>query len=243
MVMLEIVAVPVLTDNYVWLIHNPELGETAAVDPSVADPVLEAAAARGWRLTQILNTHWHPDHTGGNQGIQAATGCTIIAPAEAKRVSEVDLIVSEGDRVTVAGHEAAVWDIPAHTAGHIAYYFEDEGMIFVGDTLFAMGCGRLFEGTPEQMYGNLRRIAALPGQVRIYCGHEYTLANARFGAHVEPGNEAVADRMIEVTALREQGQVTLPTTVAQELATNPFVRAADAEEFARLRRDKDSFRS
>ena len=241
--MLEVAAVPVLTDNYVWLIHNSEIGETAAIDPSVADPVLEAAAAKGWPLTQILNTHWHPDHTGGNQGIQAATNCTIIAPAEAERVSKVDRIVGEGDRVAVAGREAVVWEIPAHTAGHIAYYFEGEGMIFVGDTMFAMGCGRLFEGMPEQMYRNLRRIAALPEDVRIYCGHEYTLANARFAAHAEPGNDAVADRLAAVSALREAGRITLPTTVAQELATNPFVRAPNVEEFARLRRAKDSFRS
>jgi len=240
---MEIVAVPVLTDNYVWLIHNAESGETAAVDPSAADPVLEAAASRGWRLTQILNTHWHPDHTGGNQGIQAATGSTIVAPAEAERVSKVDRIVGEGDRVNVAGREAVVWEIPAHTAGHIAYYFEDERMIFVGDTMFAMGCGRLFEGTAQQMYQNLRRIAALPEDVRIYCGHEYTLANARFAAHAEPGNDAIADRLAAVSALRDAGDITLPTTVAAELVTNPFVRAPNMEEFARLRRDKDSFRS
>ena len=241
--MLETVAVPVLTDNYVWLIHNPETGETAAVDPSVAEPVLDAVAAKGWRLTQILTTHWHPDHTGGNAGIQAATGAPITAPAEAKRVSSVDHIVREGDRVRVAGSEALVWDIPAHTAGHIAYYFEDEGMIFVGDTMFAMGCGRLFEGTAEQMYSNLQRIAALPGDVRIFCGHEYTLANARFAAHVEAGNKAIDARLDEVQALRHAGQITLPMTVAQELATNPFVRAANAQEFARLRAAKDSFRS
>jgi len=240
---MEIVAVPVLTDNYVWLIHNAESGETAAVDPSAADPVLEAAASRGWRLTQILNTHWHPDHTGGNQGIQAATGSTIVAPAEAERVSKVDRIVGEGDRVNVAGREAVVWEIPAHTADHIAYYFEDERMIFVGDTMFAMGCGRLFEGTAQQMYQNLRRIAALPKDVRIYCGHEYTLANARFAAHAEPGNDAIADRLAAVSALRDAGDITLPTTVAAELVTNPFVRAPNVEEFARLRRDKDSFRS
>jgi len=240
---MEIVAVPVLTDNYVWLIHNAESGETAAVDPSAADPVLEAAASRGWQLTQILNTHWHPDHTGGNQGIQAATGSTIVAPAEAERVSKVDRIVGEGDRVNVAGREAVVWEIPAHTAGHIAYYFEDERMIFVGDTMFAMGCGRLFEGTAQQMYQNLRRIAALPKDVRIYCGHEYTLANARFAAHAEPGNDAIADRLAAVSALRDAGDITLPTTVAAELVTNPFVRAPNVEEFARLRRDKDSFRS
>ena len=240
--MLEVAAVPVLTDNYVWLIHDPESGETAAVDPSVADPVLDAVAAKGWRLTQVLNTHWHPDHTGGNQGIQAATGAPITAPAEAERVSKVDRVVREGDRVTVAGRDAVVWDIPAHTAGHIAYYFEDEGMIFVGDTMFAMGCGRLFEGTAEQMYANMQRIAALPGEVRIYCGHEYTLANARFAEQADPENRAVQQRMERVKALREAGEITLPTTVAEERETNPFVRATNVEEFARLRAAKDSFR-
>jgi len=240
---MEIVAVPVLTDNYVWLIHNDETGETAAVDPSVSEPVLDAAAARGWSVTQVLNTHWHPDHTGGNEGIKAATGCTITAPAEAKRVSQVDRVVVEGDRVTVAGAECVVWEIPAHTAGHIAYYFEDEGMIFVGDTMFAMGCGRLFEGTAEQMYSNLQRIAALPGDIRIYCGHEYTLANARFAAHAEPQNEAVSARLDQVKGLRDRGLITLPTTVAEERGTNPFVRASNVAEFARLRAEKDSFRS
>ena len=241
--MIEIVPVPVLTDNYVWLIHDSESGETAAVDPSVADPVLDAAAAKGWRITQVLNTHWHPDHTGGNQAIQAATGCAITAPAEAERVSKVDRIVGEGDRVIVAGQQAMVWEIPAHTSGHIAYYFEDEGLIFVGDTMFAMGCGRLFEGTAQQMYANLQRIAALPENVRIYSGHEYTLANAHFAAQVEPNNAAVADRMKNVEAMRAAGEVTLPTSVGQERETNPFVRATNWEEFARLRSAKDSFRS
>ena len=239
---LKVSAVPVLNDNYVWLIQDPETGETAAVDPSVSDPVLEAAAADGLRITQVLNTHWHPDHTGGNDGIRDATSCTITGPAEAERVSKLDRIVSEGDRVTVAGAEAVVWNIPAHTNGHIAYHFEDEGMIFVGDTMFAMGCGRLFEGTAEQMYSNMKRIADLPQDVRIYCGHEYTLANARFAAHAEPGNAAVADRMRHVAAQREAGEVTLPTTVAQERETNPFVRATDAQAFALLRTEKDSFR-
>jgi len=243
MVMLEVSAVPVLTDNYVWLIHNAEIGETAAVDPSVADPVLDAVAARGWAITQVLNTHWHPDHTGGNEAIKAATDCSITAPDEARRVSQVDRVVSEGDRVTVAGAEAIVWHIPAHTAGHVAYYFEQEGMIFVGDTMFAMGCGRLFEGTAEQMYSNMQRIAALPADVRIYCGHEYTLSNARFAAFVEPQNAAIADRLTEVRAMRERGEITLPTTVAQERETNPFVRSTNVEEFARRRAEKDSFRS
>ena len=240
--MLEVVAVPVLTDNYVWLIHDPESGDTAAVDPSVAAPVLDAVSAKGLRLTQVLNTHWHPDHTGGNEAIRAATGSPIIAPAEAERVSKVDHIVVEGDRVSVCGAEAVVWDIPAHTAGHVAYYFEKERMIFVGDTMFAMGCGRLFEGTAEQMYANMLRIASLPDDVRIYCGHEYTLANARFALHAEPKNQAVRDRLHRVEALRNAGEITLPTTVAEERATNPFVRASDAQDFARLRTEKDSFR-
>ncbi|HEX6741930.1 MAG TPA: hydroxyacylglutathione hydrolase [Sphingomicrobium sp.] len=240
---MDITAVPVLTDNYVWLLHDSDSGETAAVDPSVSEPVLAAAAANGWRLTQVLNTHWHPDHTGGNAGIQAATGAPITAPAEAERVGRVDRVVAEGDRVRVCGAEAVVWHIPAHTAGHIAYYFEDDGLIFVGDTMFAMGCGRLFEGSAEQMYANLQRIAALPEHVRIYCGHEYTLANARFAAQAEPDNQAVAARLAAVVALRDAGTITLPTTVAEERETNPFVRATNVEEFARLRLAKDSFRS
>lgn len=239
---LTVSAVPVLTDNYVWLITDTDTGETAAVDPSVAEPVLEAVAAKGLRLTQVLNTHWHPDHTGGNQGIRAATGCTIIGPAEAEKVSRIDRIVAEDDRVTVAGAEAVVWDIPAHTAGHIAYYFEDEGMIFVGDTMFAMGCGRLFEGTAEQMYANMQRIAALPDDVRIYCGHEYTLSNARFATQADSASVNVQQRLERVSAQRDAGEITLPTTVREERATNPFVRAGNVQEFAELRAAKDSFR-
>ena len=238
---LTVSAVPVLTDNYVWLIRNSDSGEVAAIDPSVAQPVLDAVETDKLKLTQVLNTHWHPDHTGGNEAIKAATGCSITAPAEAQRVSLVDRIVAEGDRVIVAGAKAVIWDIPAHTAGHIAYYFEEERMIFVGDTLFAMGCGRLFEGTAEQMYSNMRRIASLPDDVRIYCGHEYTQANARFAAHVDTENPDVARRLESVAAMRDRGEITLPTTVAEERATNPFVRARSVDEFARLRAMKDNF--
>ena len=240
--MLEIVAVPVLSDNYVWLLHDLKSGDTIGVDPSVDVPVLDAAAARGWRITHILNTHWHPDHTGGNAGIKTATGCPITAPAEAEKVSPVDRIVAEGDRVKIGSLEAAVWDIPAHTAGHIAFHFEEAGMIFVGDTLFAMGCGRLFEGTPEQMFANMQRFAGLPDETQVYCGHEYTLANGRFAAHVDPRNQEVAERLARVAAMREAGQVTLPTTIGEERATNPFMRASDAAEFAELRQSKDAFR-
>ena len=240
--MIAVVPISALSDNYVWLLHNTETGETAAVDPSVDQAVLDAAEVRGWTIGQILNTHWHPDHVGGNAGIKAATGCTVTAPAaETSRIAGVDRGVAEGDRLTVCGLEAVVWEIPAHTAGHIAYYFENAGMIFVGDTLFAMGCGRLFEGTADQMFSNMRRFATLPDDVDVYCGHEYSLANARWAVTAESENQALAQRLTEVEQARADGRVTLPTTIGQERATNPFLRARDAAEFADLRRAKDSF--
>jgi hydroxyacylglutathione hydrolase len=238
---LEIVPVPVLSDNYVWLIHDEESDETAAVDPSVGPPVLDTAAARDWRITQVLNTHWHPDHTGGNQAIHDAAGAPVTGPDEVRRVYQPDSIVAEGDSVSVGRWTAEVWDIPAHTGGHVAYYFKDAKAVFVGDTLFAMGCGRLFEGTAEQMHSNLQRLAALPADVRVYCGHEYTLANARFAVTVDPDNQALAGRLATVEAKRNRGEVTLPTTIGEERATNPFMRAGSVEEFARLRQQKDSF--
>ena len=239
---LEIVPVPVLRDNYVWLVHDPDSAETVAVDPSVADPVLEEAARRGWRITQIWNTHWHPDHTGGNDAIRAATGCTITGPAEAEKVSRMDRVVAGGDRARIGGIEAELIDIPAHTAGHVAFHLPAAQAAFVGDTLFAMGCGRLFEGDAAQMYESLQRLAALPEATRIYCGHEYTLDNGRFALTVEPGNPALVRRVEEVKATRDRGEVTLPTTIALERATNPFVRADSVEEFARRRAAKDGFR-
>jgi hydroxyacylglutathione hydrolase len=239
--MLEIVPVPALSDNYVWLMHDPASGETVAVDPSVADPVLEAAAARGWSISQVWNTHWHPDHTGGNDAIRAATGCTITGPGEAERVSKMDRIVAGGDRARIGTFEAELIDIPAHTAGHVCFHLPEAGIAFTGDTLFAMGCGRLFEGNAEQMYANMQRLAALPPETRIYCGHEYTLANGLFALSVEPDNEALVRRMEEVKAQRERGEVTLPTTVALERATNPFMRASSVEELAARRAAKDAF--
>jgi hydroxyacylglutathione hydrolase len=239
--MLEIIPVPVLRDNYVWLIHDPDSGETAAVDPSVGPPVLDAAQSRGWAIAQVLNTHWHPDHTGGNEAIHAATAAPVTGPDEVRRVYQPDRIVTEGDRIDVGRWGAEVWSIPAHTAGHIAFYFADAKAVFVGDTMFAMGCGRLFEGTAAQMHHNLQRLAALPDDVRVYCGHEYTLANARFAVTVEADNKALADRLARVEAARERGEVTLPTTIGEERATNPFMRAASVEELARLRTMKDSF--
>jgi hydroxyacylglutathione hydrolase len=241
--MLEIVPVPVLSDNYVWLMHDPASGETVAVDPSVADPVLAAAAALGWRISQVWNTHWHPDHTGGNDSIRAATGCTITGPREAERVSRMDRVVAGGDRARIGAIEAEVIDIPAHTGGHVAFHLPAERVAFTGDTLFAMGCGKLFEGNAEQMHDNLQRLAALPPKTRVYCGHEYTLANGLFALTIEPDNETLIHRVGEVRAARTRGEVTLPTTIALELATNPFMRASSAAELAERRRAKDEFRA
>ncbi len=241
--MVEIVRIPALTDNYIWLVHEPASGETVVIDPAVAEPVLAEATARGWRIGQIWNTHWHPDHTGGNAEIKQATGCTVIGPAaEAARIPTLDRLVAEGDRVSLGALEATVLEVPAHTAGHIAYHLADERVIFVGDTLFAMGCGRLFEGTAEQMYANMQRLAALAPETEVYCAHEYTLSNARFAAAAEPGNEAIARRLAEAEAARAAGEATVPTTIGVERETNPFMRAASAAELAERRRAKDNFR-
>jgi len=240
---LEIVRIPALSDNYIWLVHDAASGETAVIDPAEAQPVLDAAAARGWTIGQIWNTHWHPDHTGGNAGIKAATGALVTGPAaEAARIPTLDRQVAEGDTVRLGGIEARVLEVPAHTAGHIAFHLPTERMAFVGDTLFAMGCGRLFEGTAEQMHLNLQRFAAFPPETAIYCAHEYTLSNGRFALAAEPGNEAIQGRMASVEAARAAGEATVPTTVALELATNPFLRASSAQELAELRRWKDDFR-
>ncbi len=240
--MIEVVRIPVLSDNYVWLAHEPESGETAVIDPAVAEPVLAETARRGWTITQIWNTHWHPDHTGGNAAIKAATGCTITGPAaEAERIPTLDRLVGEGDRVALGEIEADVLEVPAHTAGHIAYHFPEEATLFIGDTLFAMGCGRLFEGTPAQMHANLQRLAGLPPDTLVYCAHEYTLSNGRFALTVEPENGALRERMAKVEAARAADEPTVPTTIADERATNPFMRAASVEELAARRAAKDAF--
>ncbi len=240
--MLEIVRIPVLSDNYVWLVHEPASGETMAVDPAVADPVLAEAESRGWGITQIWNTHWHPDHTGGNEAIKAATRCLVTGPeAEKARIPTLDLMVKEGDTVALGGIEARVIDVPAHTAGHIAYHMPSENAAFVGDTLFAMGCGRLFEGTPAQMYANMRKLERLPSETRVYCAHEYTQANGRYALVAEPDNAALAERMRDVDAMRDRGEATVPTTIALERATNPFMRAATVEDLAARRAAKDAF--
>ena len=240
--MLEIVAVPAFTDNYIWLVRDDASGETAVVDPGDAAPALAEAERRGWKITQVWNTHHHWDHSGGNVAMKEATGCTVSGPA-AENIPARDVALSEGSELVIGEHRGRVMEIPGHTLGHIALVFDDDRNAFVGDTLFAMGCGRLFEGTPQQMHTSLQRLAGLAEDTALYCGHEYTLANARFAAHAEPDNRAIAERLEQVKGLRDKGQITLPTSVAEERATNPFVRASNWEEFARLRSAKDSFSS
>ena len=239
---MEIVAVPAFSDNYIWLVHDEASGETAVVDPGDAAPALAEAQRRGWAIDQIWNTHWHPDHTGGNLAIKEATGARISGPASG-RIPGRDIPLAEGGEVRLGNHFGRVIEVPGHTLDHIALIFDEDRVAFVGDTLFAMGCGRLFEGTPEQMYRSLRRITELPADARLFSAHEYTLSNARFAVHADPQNHALEQRLANVEALRDAGMITLPTTVAEELETNPFVRASNWEEFAELRAAKDSFRS
>ena len=187
---LDIDRIAALSDNYIWLVHDPDSGETMVVDPAEADPVLAEAERRGWRINVIWNTHWHPDHTGGNAAIKQATGAPVIAPAaEAAKIPTADRLVAEGDTVMLGKHVATVLETPAHTAGHITYHFADDAVAFTGDTLFAMGCGRLFEGSAAQMYANMQRLADLPPETSVYCAHEYTLSNARYARVAEPDNE------------------------------------------------------
>lgn len=239
--MLQVVRIPVLSDNYVWLLHDDASGETVAIDPAVADPVLAAATARGWTIGQIWNTHWHGDHVGGNAAIKAATGCVITGPtAEADKIGTLDRTVGEGDVVRIGDHAAQVMAVPAHTAGHIAYHLAGDHIVFVGDTLFAMGCGRLFEGTAAQMFANMARLAALPDETAVYCAHEYTLSNGRFALTIEPDNEALAARVAAVEAARAQGEPTVPTSIGAERNTNVFMRARDVAELAARRAAKDA---
>lgn len=239
--MLEIVRVPVLADNYAWLIHDGDTARTIVIDPGAAPPVLDAAAARGWTVAEVWLTHWHPDHVGGAAEIRTATGARVLGPeAERAKIPALDDGLSDGDVAELGGHAAQVWHVPGHTAGHIAFHFAADDAVFTGDTLFAMGCGRLFEGDAAQMFANFRRYARLPDDTRVYCGHEYTQSNGRFALSVDPDNAALVRRMAEVDALRAAGEPTVPTTIGAERATNPFFRAATVAAFAELRARKDA---
>ena len=253
---LEIVPVPALADNYVYLLREPESGLVAAVDPSQAKPVFDALAARNWRLTHILNSHHHWDHTDGNLELKEKTGATVVGPkADEARIPGIDVALKEGETFTFGNETAQIFDIPGHTRGHIAFYFPESKALFSGDTLFSLGCGRLFEGTPGQMWASLSKLKRLPPDTRVYCGHEYTAKNARFALTLEPDNAALNERWKEVHVLRGEGRPTVPALLGQEVAANPFLRAdapelkralnmetADpVEVFAEVRRRKDAF--
>jgi len=238
---LDIALFPCLYDNYGLLIHDRDSGETATIDTPEAVKIEAECEARGWTLTQIWNTHHHPDHTGGNRGLKKRHGLTITGPGQMNRIPGLDIGVSGGDKFLFGQHEVQVIATPGHTLDHIIYYVPAAKAAFVGDTIFVLGCGRLFEGTPEQMYASLSAIAALPDETRLYCAHEYTLSNAKFAVTVEPGNRALTDYIKTAKALREAGQPTVPTSVAAEKAANPFMRAENAERLGEIRRAKDAF--
>jgi hydroxyacylglutathione hydrolase len=222
---IEIEMFPCLADNYGFLLHDADADVTAAVDTPEAAAIMRALERRGWRLTHILNTHHHGDHAGGNLALKSHTGCTIVGPRnDAERIPGIDVLVGEGDVVMLGTHRVEVYETPGHTRGHIVYYLPEDGVAFVGDTLFAMGCGRLFEGSPAQMWASLQKILRWPADTRLYCAHEYTAANGRFALTVEPHNGELRERMRAVERLRTAGLATVPTTVALERATNPFLR-------------------
>ncbi|WP_411817115.1 hydroxyacylglutathione hydrolase [Hyphococcus sp. DH-69] len=253
---IEIRQFPCLSDNYGYLIRDHESGLVATIDtpdPGAINNELESA---GWKLTHILNTHHHFDHAGGNLALKEKWGCQIIGPKnEQEKIPGIDRVVGDGDVVELGQSIAKVFDTPGHTLGHIIYHFEDDAAAFVGDTIFAMGCGRLFEGTPDQMWSSLQKISSMPHETKLYCAHEYTKANAAFALSVDPSNAALQARAKEVDSMRAQNLPTVPTTVEKELATNPFLRAEDkslqtninmdgasaVDVFAKTRALKDSF--
>jgi hydroxyacylglutathione hydrolase len=251
--MLTVHQFPCLSDNYGYLLHNSVTGDTAAIDTPDAKEYLTQAEARGWTITDIWNTHWHPDHAGGNAEIKAATGCTITGPAEVEGKFPIDRVVSHGDTVSLGEHRADVIDVSGHTNGHIAFHVVEEGIAFVGDSVFALGCGRMFEGEPEQFWRSLDRLRRLSTETVLYCAHEYTQSNAKFALHADPDNTELKAYAAEIEAKRARGEWTVPTVLKRELATNPFLRADDPamqsrwggaaphDTFAALRAAKDKF--
>lgn len=254
--MLEIVQIPVLNDNYIYVLHDNDSEKTAVVDPAVAENVLVVLKEKSWNLDYILNTHHHNDHVGGNETLVKETGCKVVGFArDASRIPHISITVEDGDTFALGSSIAQIMYVPGHTLGHILYWFEDAKALFCGDTLFSLGCGRLFEGTPEQMYYSLQRIAQMPEDTRIFCAHEYTQDNGRFALTVEPNNIDLQEFMDNVYQLRKEGLSTIPSTLGNELRANPFLRphsaeirktlnkehANDGEVFAEIRRRKDRF--
>ncbi|HWM30402.1 MAG TPA: hydroxyacylglutathione hydrolase [Methyloceanibacter sp.] len=256
MARLEVHQFPSRSDNYGVLVHDKATGATAAIDAPDAEELLAALHEKGWKLTHILTTHHHSDHTAGNAAVKRATGCTIVGPAkEAESIPGIDVTVREGERVEIGAATARVIETPGHTRGHVSYHFPDDELVFVGDTLFSVGCGRLLEGDAKTMWSSLEKLAKLPPETTLYCGHEYTDANCRFALTVEPENNALQARAKEVAKLAERGAPALPTTIKQELDSNPFLRPSSPaiqkrlgmegrplnEIFGEIRRRKDQF--
>ena len=253
--MLEIIQIPVLTDNYIYVLHDHRQQQTAVVDPAEAEPVIELLNTKGWHLNYILNTHHHNDHIGGNQALKANTGCQIMASHfDSKRIPGVDIGLGEGDKFQIGASVFHVMSTPGHTNGHICYYTPEAEALFCGDTLFSLGCGRLFEGSAGELWNSLQKIKALPKTTQIYCAHEYTLANAKFAITIDPENQDLIKRYQEVIRLREQNLPTLPVELATELLTNPFLRSeeihysntfskahSEIDRFSHLRHLKDIF--
>jgi hydroxyacylglutathione hydrolase len=233
---------PCLSDNYGVLVHCPETGATASIDAPEAASVEKALAGRGWKLTHILITHHHHDHVGGVEELKNKWNCEVIGNAdEPHGLPGLTGTVTPGGTYDFARHKAHIIATPGHTLGHITWHFADDGVAFAGDTLFTLGCGRVFEGTMEQMWDSMKKLAALPPETVVYCGHEYTLSNGKFALTVEPDNQALKARMADIEKLRAEGKPTVPTTIAEELETNPFLRAGSAARFAEVRKAKDNF--
>ncbi len=253
---LEVYQFPCLSDNYGYLIHDTKHNLTATIDTPEIGPINQALADKGWSLTHILNTHHHFDHAGGNLELKEQWQCNIVgSKSDAKRIPGIDVALGDGDTYQFGEHEATVFDVSGHTMGHIAFYFAEDGVLFSGDALFALGCGRLFEGSPAQMWNSLQKLKALPDATTVYCAHEYTAANAAFAISVEPDNQALQSRVEEIKTLRASGTPTVPSNLGLEKATNPFLRpdslalqktlamtgATEVEVFAETRRRKDNF--
>ncbi|MDP6109733.1 MAG: hydroxyacylglutathione hydrolase [Rhodospirillales bacterium] len=248
--------IPVLEDNFIYLVHDPESGETAAIDPAVAGPVMDTLKEKGWTLSHILITHHHGDHTDGNIDLKKATGCTIVGAAtDASRIPGIDVRLKEGESISIGNHSAQVFDVSGHTVGHIAFWFEQDRALFSGDALFSLGCGRMFEGDAEQFWVSLKKLRNLPDETLVYCAHEYTNANADFALGIEPANEDLKRRADEIVDLRKKGLPTVPSSLGEEKKVNPFLRADNDDllqaaglvgqdavsAFAEIRRRKDNF--